>query len=163
VIYFSPIWFTRKCLLSQGEVNRKEEELEMRRQELHRVREQNHGYQERLQSKSKTEHLAPSPVKGGQKALVSSPNLSPSHSRPNSLASLSPSSDPQEDKGEFLFCFWILFVAFHTHCLVFQFWPWPCNSETMSWTLDSSSVYSVFCDLINRMFVRVLPLCRNRF
>ena len=87
------------CIFLQSEVHRKEEELEMRRQELHRVREQNHGYQERLQSKSKGDRLGASPVKGSPKTVGSSPSLSPSHSRPNSFVSLSSASDNHEDEG----------------------------------------------------------------
>lgn len=64
--------------------------MELRRQELLRIREQNHGYQERLQSRSKGAEKQVSP------GNLSSPTLSPPHSRPSSFLSVSSSSDPQE-------------------------------------------------------------------
>ena len=79
----------------QSEVRRRDEDIEQRRQEIHRLREQNHGYQERLQ-KGKSENQ-PSP------AQLSSPALSPSHSRPSSFLSVSSSSDHHDDDpGKFL-------------------------------------------------------------
>jgi FtsZ-binding cell division protein ZapB len=89
-------FFTMNCRL-QSEYERKEEELELRRQELHRVREQNHGYQERLQSRTSTGgkvERCPSPSPGG----LSSPTLSPPRSRPSSF--LSSSSDPPHPEEE---------------------------------------------------------------
>ncbi|CAG7831461.1 unnamed protein product [Allacma fusca] len=82
-------------LLTQllSEVQRRDEDSELRRQELHRLREQNHGYHERLQSRSKTDRQT-SP---GQ---LSSPTLSPSHSRPSSFLSVSSSSDHHDDEPE---------------------------------------------------------------
>ena len=73
----------------QSEVRRRDDDSEQRRQEIHRLREQNHGYQERLQ-KAKVESQ-PLP------AQLSSPVLSPSHSRPNSFLSVSSSSDHHDD------------------------------------------------------------------
>ncbi|XP_021946876.1 uncharacterized protein LOC110844861 isoform X3 [Folsomia candida] len=63
-----------------SEFERKEEELELRRQELHRVREQNHGYQDRLQN------------------LSVSSVASPSHSRPSSLITDHHSHDEEDAK-----------------------------------------------------------------
>ncbi|ODM99114.1 hypothetical protein Ocin01_07571 [Orchesella cincta] len=79
-------------LLTQllNEVHRKDEDLEVRRQEVHRLREQNHGYQERLQTKTKAK----------TEATLVSPARSPTHSRPNSFVSLSSSSDHHDDETE---------------------------------------------------------------
>lgn len=83
-------------LLTQllSEVQRRDEDNDIRRQEFNRIREQNHCYQQRLQSQSRAKV-------DSQPAQLSSPTLSPSsHSRPNSFLSVSSSSDHHDDDPE---------------------------------------------------------------